>query len=133
VAFGVTSSPFLLGAVIDFHLKNYSEGSEETTEYTRSTTEKLRKSLYVHNCATSVENEREFHLFIKEASLVFSEAKFDLRRRDYSDPSLEDHNSAVVLGLTWDRKLDTLAVSSLKTVKLEVCVCWLTEEETIIL
>jgi len=40
VAFGVTSSPFLLGAVIDFHLKKYSDGSEQTTEYTRSTTEK---------------------------------------------------------------------------------------------
>jgi len=32
VAFGVNSSPFLLGAVIDFPLKKYSEGSEETTE-----------------------------------------------------------------------------------------------------
>jgi len=64
---------------------------------------------------------------------VFSEAKFDLRGREYSETSLEDHNSAVVLGLTWDRKVDTLDVSSLKTVKLEVCVCWLTEEEIIIL
>jgi len=133
VAFGVTSSPFLLGAVIDFHLKKYSEGSEETTEYTRSTTENLRKSLYVDNCATSLENERELHLFIKEASLVFWEDKFDLRGWEYSDPSLEDHNSAVVLGLIWDRKVDRLAVNSLKTVKLEVCVCWLTDEETIIL
>jgi len=133
VAFGVTSSPFLLGAVIDFHLKKYSEVSEETTEYTRSTTEKLRKSLYVDNCATSVEDERELHLFIKEASLVFSKDKFDLRGREYLDPSLYDHYSAVVLGLTWDRKVDTPAVSSLKTVKLEVCVCLLTKEETIIL
>jgi len=39
----------------------------------------------------------------------------------------------VVLGMTWDRKVDTLAVSSVKTVKLEVCVCWLIKEETIIL
>ena len=36
------------------------------------------------------------------------------------DPSLENHNSAVVLELTWDRKADNLAVSSLKTVKVEV-------------
>ena len=64
---------------------------------------------------------------------MFSEAKFDLRGREYSDPSLEDHNNAVVLGLTWDRMVDTLAMSSLKTVKLVVCVCWLTKEETIIL
>jgi len=79
VAFGVTSSPFFLVAVIDFHLKKYSEVSEETTAYTRSITEKLRNRLYVHNCATNLENERVFHLFIKEDYLVFSEAKFDLR------------------------------------------------------
>ena len=51
MAFGVTSSPCLLGAVIDFHLKKYKEGSEETTEYTRSTTEKLRKNLYVETAS----------------------------------------------------------------------------------
>ena len=45
---------------------------------------------------------------------MFSEAKFDLRGWEYSDPRLEDHNSAVVLGLTCDRKVDTLAVSSLR-------------------
>jgi hypothetical protein len=120
VAFGVTSSPFLVVAFIDFVLKKYSKGPEETTEYTRSTTEKLRKCLYVDNCVTSVENERELRLFIKEASLVYSEAKFDLRGWVYSDPSLEYHNDTVVLGLTPDRKADTLAVSSLKTVKVEV-------------
>jgi hypothetical protein len=54
VAFGVTSSPFLLGAVIDLHLKKYSEGSEATTEYTRDIIEKLRKSFYVDNCVTSI-------------------------------------------------------------------------------
>jgi len=120
VAFGVNTSPFLLGAVIDFHLKKYSEGSEESTEYTGITTGKLRKSLYVDNCITSVENERELRLFIKEASLVFSEAKFDLKGWEHSDPSLEKHNSTVVLGLTWDRKADNLAVSSLNIVKVKV-------------
>jgi len=64
---------------------------------------------------------------------VFSEAKFDIRGKEYSDPSVEEHNSAAVLGLIWDRKVDTLDVSSLKTVKLVVCVCWLTKEETIII
>ena len=51
---------------------------------------------------------------------MFSEATFDFRGREYSEPSLENHNNAVVLGLTWARKADTLAVSSLKRVKLEV-------------
>jgi hypothetical protein len=59
VAFGVTSSPFLLGSVIDLHLKRYREGSEATTEYTRDIIDKLRKSFYVDNCIIIVENERE--------------------------------------------------------------------------
>jgi hypothetical protein len=99
VAFGVTSSPFLLGAVIDFHLKKHSERSEETTEYTRSTIEKLRKSFYVDNCVTSVESDKELCLFVKEASRVFEEAKFDLRGWEYLDPGLENHTNTVVLGL----------------------------------
>jgi len=56
-------------------------------------------------------------LFIRKDSVVFSEAKFDLRGWEYSDPSLEDHNIAVVLGLTWYRKVDTLALGGLKAVK----------------
>jgi hypothetical protein len=119
VAFGVTSSPFLLGAVIDFNLKKYSEGSEKTTEYTRSTIETLRKRLYVDNCVTSVENEKELCLFI-EALLVFAEAKFELRGWEYSDPSLENHANTVMLGVTWDRKADTLAVSNLELMGVEV-------------
>lgn len=47
MAFSVTSSPFLLGAVIDFHLKGHCERFEENTPYARDTVEKLRKSFYV--------------------------------------------------------------------------------------
>ena len=106
--------------LIDFHLKKYSEGSEETTEYTISTIEKFRKSFYVNNCVTSVENDKELCVFVKESSLVFAEAKFDLRGWEYSDPSLENHANTVVLGLTWDRKADTLAVSNLELMGMEV-------------
>jgi hypothetical protein len=91
--------------MIDFHPKKYSEGSEETTDYIRGTTQKLRS--FCVNCVTSVENERELGFFIKEASMVFAEATFDLRGWEYSDPSLENHTNTVVLGLTWDRKADT--------------------------
>ena len=120
VAFGVTSSPFLLGAVIDFHLKKYCEGPSETTGYARGTIEKLRKSLYVDNCVTSVETERDLHLFTREASQMFAEAKFDLRGWEYTDLNMENHSNTAVLGLMWDRKADTLAVSSLKAMKVEV-------------
>ena len=120
VAFGVTNSPLLLVAVIDVYLKKYIEGSEETTEYTSDIIEKVRKSFYVDNCVNSVEKENELHLFIKEASLVFAEAKFDLRGWKFSDPSLENSTNTVVLGLTWDRKADTLAVSNLELMGVEM-------------
>jgi hypothetical protein len=101
-------------------LKKYSEGFEKTTEYTRITIEKLRKSFYVDNCVTSIENGKELRLFIKEVSLMFVEAKFDLRDWEYLDPSLENHANIVVLGLTWDSRADILAVSNLKLMGVEV-------------
>jgi len=36
------------------------------------------------------------------------------------DPSMENHNNTVALGLIWDRKAGNLAVSSFKTVKFDV-------------
>ena len=74
----MTSSPLLLGAVIDVHLEGCREGSNETAQYTSGTIERLRKSFYIDNCVTRLENVRELSLFIK-ATLVFAEAKFDLR------------------------------------------------------
>jgi hypothetical protein len=120
VAIGVISSPFLLVAVIYFHLKKYSEGTEETTENTRGTVEKLEKSFYVDNCVTNVQNEKELRLFIKVASLVFVEAKFDLRGCEYSDSGLENHRNTVALVFTWDRKAHILAVSNLELMGVEV-------------
>jgi hypothetical protein len=44
---------------------------------------------------------------------VFAEAKFDLRGWEYSDPSLGKPTTTAVLGVTWDRKADNLAVRNL--------------------
>jgi hypothetical protein len=51
---GVNSSPFLLGDVIDFHLKSHCERFKERIQYARDTGEKLRKSFYVDQCVTSL-------------------------------------------------------------------------------
>jgi hypothetical protein len=114
VAFGVTSSPFLVGAIIDLHLKKYSEGSGQTSEYTRDIPQILRTSFYIENCVNSVENEKQLHLYIKEACLVFAKAKFDLRVWEYSDSSLVNPTN------TWDRKADNIAVSNLELMGVEV-------------
>ena len=54
VTFGVTSSSFLLSAVIDFHLERCLAESDQYEWYDRDFFEKLRKSFYVDNCATSL-------------------------------------------------------------------------------
>jgi len=46
VVFGVTSSPFMLGAVVKYHIGNAGEFPE--------TCEKLSNSFYVDNCVISV-------------------------------------------------------------------------------
>ncbi|XP_073963074.1 uncharacterized protein [Choristoneura fumiferana] len=72
VVFGVTSSPFLLGATINYHLEKYTEKYKDTAE-------RLKNSFYVDNCVTSLESEQEAQIFIEEAKRVMLEAKFDLR------------------------------------------------------
>ncbi|XP_073962937.1 uncharacterized protein [Choristoneura fumiferana] len=72
VVFGVTSSPFLLGATINYHLEKYTEKYKDTAE-------RLKNSFYVDNCVTSLESEQEAQIFIEEAKRLMLEAKFDLR------------------------------------------------------
>lgn len=118
VVFGVTSSPFLLGAVIDFHLKCFESRGDEM--YSTATIKKLRKSFYVDNCVTSLQSAADLHCFQEEATKIFRQAKFDLRGWEYSDSNLTDKTATPVLGLIWDRKCDTLAVSGCKPVDMKV-------------
>ncbi|XP_025836052.1 uncharacterized protein LOC112906336 [Agrilus planipennis] len=80
VVFGVCSSPFLLGATIDFHLsESLRKCDTPGILYGRQTIEKLMKSLYVDNCFTSVNNEAELEQFVRESNFLMQDAKFDLR------------------------------------------------------
>jgi len=56
VVFGVTTSPFLLGAVLELHL---SRGNEDTKEVRN----KLLRSMYVDNCLTSVDTYDQYESF----------------------------------------------------------------------
>jgi hypothetical protein len=117
VAFGVTSSPFLLGAVIEFHLKKCIVESEQCGGHDRDIIEKLRKSFYVGNCVTSFADHHALRLFMEKATEVFAGAKFELRGWEYSDPDLSGPANIAVLGLSWDKKEDTLAVVNVSGVK----------------
>ncbi|GBM00954.1 hypothetical protein AVEN_6294-1, partial [Araneus ventricosus] len=116
VVFGVTSSPFLLGAVIRFHL------SQVPTEQ-RVIAQKLDRSFYIDNCVTSVDNEEELENFIKYSTEILAEAKMDLRlwtfgpieyhtvlSTDFTTESTFE-NPVPVLGIIWDRKDDNLSIS----------------------
>ncbi|XP_035206717.1 uncharacterized protein LOC118181649 [Stegodyphus dumicola] len=72
VVFGVTCSPFILGAVIRHHL-------ESTCIERKEIAEKLLRSFYVDNCVTSLDAESETQHFIEIASQLMQNAKFELR------------------------------------------------------
>ncbi|KAF8778730.1 hypothetical protein HNY73_015426 [Argiope bruennichi] len=78
------------------------------------------ESFYVDNCVTSVPNEKELELFIEVATNVMADRSFQLR--GWESTCLKDRSAPVtnVLGLQWDKGLDTLGINmnSLK----ELCV-----------
>ncbi|GFW57902.1 uncharacterized protein TNCV_1418491 [Trichonephila clavipes] len=65
VVFGVTSSPFLLGATLNHHLDNAHGNFDNVAKI-------LRKSFYVDNCVTSFETEEQLQKFIVESKILLS-------------------------------------------------------------
>ncbi|XP_011858502.1 PREDICTED: uncharacterized protein LOC105556050 [Vollenhovia emeryi] len=108
VVFGVTSSPFLLGATIQLHLERVLQ--QATLEEQRDVIRKLEKSFYVDNCVTSVDTYKELKWFKEEATAAMSTGGFLLRGWEYSDPTLIQ-DSTPVLGLTWNKGQDTLSLT----------------------
>ncbi|XP_035226090.1 uncharacterized protein LOC118198508 [Stegodyphus dumicola] len=72
VVFGISSSPFLLGATISYHLDN-------APQYLRGTALRLKKSFYVDNCIASFETEEEIVKFKEESQTLMFPGGFDLR------------------------------------------------------
>ena len=107
VVFGVSSSPFLLNAVIQYHLNSILREQQGDRE---DTILKLMNSFYVDNCITSLDTEEELQTFIKESTEIFAEAQFDLRMWEFtsSDSMSESKCLSSVLGMNWNRKADTL-------------------------
>ncbi|GIX75938.1 hypothetical protein CEXT_312541 [Caerostris extrusa] len=100
VVFGVTSSPYLLAAVISFHLKNVHAKFEVVAE-------KLLHAFYVDNCVTSVDTNVELEVFIQQATAIMADAKMELRMWTFGpeqELSLQNVEPiSPVLGLKWDR------------------------------
>lgn len=104
VVFGVICSPFILGAVIEYHLKRAEQEFEDVSKL-------LQKSFYVDNCVASVNSEQELEQFIKTSVQIMSGAKMELRGWESNyKTSLCDQSSleTPVLGLLWNKENDQL-------------------------
>ncbi|UYV81095.1 hypothetical protein LAZ67_19002780 [Cordylochernes scorpioides] len=118
VVFGVTCSPYLLGAVILHHLKGVS------SEF-GALPQKLMECLYIDNCVTSVDTEAELVDLVEKSTEIFAKAKMDLRMWQFGPihrvkevysrlpPSVDIERSeeASVLGMKWNLLEDTLNVT----------------------
>ena len=123
--FGLTSSPFLLGGVIEAHLSNWEEKEPEVVK-------KIRKELYVDDLISGSITVHKAREVKDKATVVFRDACFTLHKWHSNAPELEaDQSSAEdaeeatyakqqlgaprgnmsrILGLPWNKKRDTVSV-----------------------
>ncbi|XP_042909027.1 uncharacterized protein [Parasteatoda tepidariorum] len=114
IVFGVTSRPFLLSSTVKYLLMNVlKEIREQRSTYPEYVVQKLMKSFYADNCVTSVKDIEELNMFERVANEIMARRKFDLRGWEYTDLTEETSQPPTnVLGMSWDKKYDTLQVST---------------------
>ncbi|BES96686.1 Retrotransposon protein [Nesidiocoris tenuis] len=112
VVFGVNSSPFLLGAVLNHLMERCAQMVDEgKLFFSPQVIRKLRDGWYVDNAVVSVSSSQELEKFIHESTEILRQAQFELRGWENSDPSLESSTNTAVLGIRWDRKEDVLMIN----------------------
>ncbi|KAF2886493.1 hypothetical protein ILUMI_19680 [Ignelater luminosus] len=84
VVFGVTSSPFILAAVIKLHLERIAQ--EDQFIHMSDTIKKLFSSFYVYICVTIVDSVEELYQFKEESKILMTEGGFNLRGHKTFDP-----------------------------------------------
>ena len=109
VVFGLTCSPFLLGAVIELHISNILRDITNDKRTTKIM-EKLSKSFYVDNCLTSVRSTEELDFFMYTAKEIMENGSFDLRGWEFTHDS-SGNRTTLVLGLLFDKMQDTLSIN----------------------
>ncbi|XP_071037192.1 uncharacterized protein [Parasteatoda tepidariorum] len=112
VVFGVSCSPFLVGATIQYHLNNKLEEAIGGNEkYPKEIIQELIYSFYVDNCLTSVKTESELKQFIEVATNIMDEKQFDLQGWESTNPSEPNSSETYILGMKWNRQSDTLLIN----------------------
>ena len=112
VVFGLTCSPFLLGAVLEYHFSNVLRDLEGRfcERWTKEIVKKLAKSFYVDNCTTSVRSEEELNCFIREGKEILSAGGFELRGWEFTHDSSEK-DTTQVLGILFNKARDTISIN----------------------
>ena len=114
VPFGVISSPFLLGATVEYHLDTY--GSDLS--------KKLKDDIYVDNVITGTNSLEEAILLYRGAKSMFNGVSMNLREWISSDQQMNEiiqredlaiHDSVKVLGHTWNIETDSISLKKLNT------------------
>ena len=120
VVFRVSCSLFILGAIINLHLDKFIEpATNVNVKFSKSYISKLKESLYVDNCVTSLNNVGELNEFICEAKAAMESGGFDLRRWKYTNDD-SSHNPTQVLGIMRDKQLDMIFLKSIDTCDLDL-------------
>ncbi|UYV84906.1 hypothetical protein LAZ67_X003949 [Cordylochernes scorpioides] len=102
VVFGLTCSPFILAAVLKYHL-------DSIVDYRKPVADVLRRSFYVDNLVFSVDEPDELKRFREVANDIMDEAKMTLREWKYGGSRiLVNKEDSRVLGLYWNKERDTL-------------------------
>ena len=73
VVFGVSSSPFLLNATIEHHLKQYSSTDPDLVD-------RLRRSIYVDDIVSGAEGEEQAYQMFVRSKEILREGGFNLRK-----------------------------------------------------
>ncbi|CAC5412906.1 unnamed protein product [Mytilus coruscus] len=119
VPFGVISSPFLLAATIDLHLRKYNT----------PVATKIQDNIYVDNLLTGVNTNDELKELYTESKNMFQKASMNLRdwcsnsAQFMSEIQKQDQAKRErfkVLGITWTIKDDKLSMSGPKLESLEL-------------
>ena len=104
VPFGEESSPFLLGATLNYHYDQQGEAFQETVQA-------LRQNTYVDNLMQTGEGVKELEKFKREATSTLESAKFPGHKWESDVECLESEDStnpSKILGTVWDKKDDML-------------------------
>ena len=112
VPFGATSSPFMLNAVLQYHLRQHNSVVSHD----------MQSNLYVDNIISGCETEQAVVNYYREARSIMSSARFNLRSWSSNSAELNtiaiqdntaDTNALVnILGLRWNPTTDELTVAA---------------------